>query len=141
MLLATLAVAAADGKDVPPGESADRRLRERGQRLYTLYCADCHGPQGQGDGPMAVDQETPPSDLTTLAKAAGGVFPLMEAYEVIDGRGGPSSHQRGAMPVWGLMFQEPGMDANQDDEVRGRILQILHFLKSIQVEDVPPPQP
>ena len=36
------------------------------------------------------------------------------------------------MPVWGLSFQELDQDLDQEDEVRGKILQLIEFLKAIQ---------
>jgi mono/diheme cytochrome c family protein len=36
---------------------------EAGKKLYQRYCASCHGPQGKGDGSLALAGGTP-SDLT-----------------------------------------------------------------------------
>jgi cbb3-type cytochrome c oxidase subunit III len=36
---------------------------EAGKKLYARHCASCHGPQGKGDGGMALAGGTP-SDLT-----------------------------------------------------------------------------
>ncbi len=36
---------------------------ETGKKLYQRYCASCHGPNGKGDGGMALAGGTP-SDLT-----------------------------------------------------------------------------
>src|SRR5438552_18023923 len=36
---------------------------EAGKKLYLRYCASCHGPNGKGDGGMALSGGTP-SDLT-----------------------------------------------------------------------------
>ncbi len=43
---------------------ADAVSLQRGQILYSLNCAICHGPNGKGDGPMAEHLQTPPEDLT-----------------------------------------------------------------------------
>ncbi len=43
---------------------ADETSLQRGQILYALNCAVCHGPGGKGDGPMAEHLQTPPEDLT-----------------------------------------------------------------------------
>lgn len=37
---------------------------ETGRDLYVENCEQCHGPDGQGDGPMATDLSQPPADLT-----------------------------------------------------------------------------
>lgn len=36
---------------------------DRGAALYSDHCARCHGPKGQGDGPMAKNLPKPPRDL------------------------------------------------------------------------------
>ena len=36
---------------------------EAGKKLYRRHCASCHGPQGKGDGSLALSGGTP-SDLT-----------------------------------------------------------------------------
>jgi high-affinity iron transporter len=35
----------------------------RGQSLFLLHCASCHGPRGEGDGPQAAQLRPPPADL------------------------------------------------------------------------------
>ncbi|HEX5734177.1 MAG TPA: c-type cytochrome [Blastocatellia bacterium] len=42
---------------------ADAESIEAGKKLYQRHCASCHGPQGKGDGGMALSGGTP-SDLT-----------------------------------------------------------------------------
>ncbi len=43
--------------------AVDAESLETGKKLYQRYCASCHGPQGKGDGGMALSGGTP-SDLT-----------------------------------------------------------------------------
>ena len=43
--------------------AGDAESIESGKKLYQRYCASCHGPQGKGDGGMALSGGTP-SDLT-----------------------------------------------------------------------------
>jgi len=42
----------------------------RGQETYTSYCLACHGPGGDGDGPLAASLPHPPADLTSAHGAA-----------------------------------------------------------------------
>ena len=119
----------------------DDRLQQRGRFLYDLHCADCHGPRGEGDGPVGVDLEPPPADLTRLSSRAEGQFPWLQTYAIIDGRQRAGVHQHHGMPVLGLRFQELDKDTNQADEIRGRILQLLHYLNSIQADAVGPDGP
>jgi cbb3-type cytochrome c oxidase subunit III len=44
-------------------EAANAEAIEAGKKLYQRFCASCHGPQGKGDGGMALSGGTP-SDLT-----------------------------------------------------------------------------
>ena len=53
------------------GEKADV-----GKREYQANCANCHGVGGKGDGPIADLLTKKATDLTTLAKKNGGVFPI-----------------------------------------------------------------
>lgn len=84
-----------------------------GQREYLSNCASCHGVSGKGDGAMRQHLVTAPSDLTTLKKRNGGVFPSNRIYETIDGRTSVAIGPHGAreMPIWGNVFQS-------DDETR-----------------------
>ncbi|HJQ70898.1 MAG TPA: c-type cytochrome [Blastocatellia bacterium] len=43
--------------------AVDAESIEAGKKLYQRHCASCHGPQGKGDGGMALSGGTP-SDLT-----------------------------------------------------------------------------
>ena len=46
----------------PSAQPALRRL-SRGQVLYLRHCADCHGWEGSGDGPLAAILTTKPPAL------------------------------------------------------------------------------
>ncbi len=114
-----------------------------GQREYVNSCASCHGVSGKGDGALAgfLSQTIP--DLTVLAKNNGGVFPVSRMYEVIDGRAEVAAHGMRDMPVWGDEYDaqaragrlgefaaRPDMDAF----VRGRILALIEYVSTLQVE-------
>ena len=36
------------------------------------------------------------------------------------------------MPIWGLSFQDPHRDSDQEGEIRERILDLVAFIESIQ---------
>ena len=36
----------------------------RGEKIYRMMCAECHGEEGGGDGPMANDLTKKPADYT-----------------------------------------------------------------------------
>lgn len=110
----------------------DARLIERGRVLYRAHCAVCHGDGGKGDGPQARDLNVVVPDLTKLSARHQQRFPRDTVYEAIDGKRLPAGHSAREMPVWGLSLREIGSDSDQEDMVRGRILQLILYLESIQ---------
>jgi len=125
----------APAQENPPAASAERPEGSpvRGRNTFRIYCASCHGAAAKGDGPVAAYLKIPPSDLTKVAAANQGKFPADQVYSIIDGRDpAVPSHGPRDMPVWGLSFQTPGKDTDQEAEVRGRIVDLVAFLKSIQ---------
>lgn len=136
LILAGLALVPLSGRSMdrqepPPQDPAQERI-EHGQRTYLIHCASCHGRSGQGDGPVAKDLKVAPTDLTRLAVRNEGRFPHDQTYMAIDGRLKVRGHGTFEMPVWGMTFQTPGSDRNQEPEVRERILDLLAYLKSVQ---------
>lgn len=109
-----------------PGNAA------RGRASFTLYCSSCHGKTAQGDGPVASSLKTPPADLTQLALSNGGKFPTDQTHAYIDGRRNVAAHGPSDMPVWGLSFQDPGKDTDQEAMVRHKIRDLVAFIESVQ---------
>jgi mono/diheme cytochrome c family protein len=101
-----------------------------GKMNYESNCAACHGQSGKGDGPVSAELRTKPTDLTLIAKRNGGVFPADVLYRVIDGRKTIRAHGTYEMPVWGLVF----LRSDPEDVARSRILAIIAYLKSLQLE-------
>lgn len=117
-----------------PAAGQKEDLVERGRQTYEVYCWNCHGETGRGNGPMAEMLTVRPTDLRLLSASNEGEFPFDRLYRVIDGREEVAGHGDREMPIWGMTFQERGLDRNQEDEVRGRILQLILYLRSIQIE-------
>jgi mono/diheme cytochrome c family protein len=115
----------------PTAAPADPEL-VRGELLYRIHCASCHGLEGGGDGPVAVALEPRPSDLTTSTLRAGGIFPEAELVAVIDGRTAVSAHGARDMPVWGLSFADRGRVANQEREIAAEIRALVRYLRALQ---------
>ncbi len=114
-------------------ESADDAMRAaRGRTTYRIYCRNCHGADGVGDGPIAELLKVKPSDLTRITENHDGVFPAEEIHTVIDGRTEVRGHGSREMPIWGIAFQERNRDTDQEGEVRERISDLVAFLASIQ---------
>lgn len=53
----------AEAQKLKNPEPANDESVEAGKKLYQRHCASCHGPQGKGDGSLALAGGTP-SDLT-----------------------------------------------------------------------------
>lgn len=131
LILTGLAVAAPQG-EVETTDAGRRERIERGAALYEVYCANCHGVAGVGDGPTAKILSVRPADLTRIAERNGGEFPFERVRRTIDGRNGVRGHGRSGMPIWGLAFQQLDQVTNQEREIQARILQLTRYVESIQ---------
>ena len=113
---------------------------EQGALDFLSYCAPCHGRSGEGNGPVATELVKKPTDLTTIAKRNGGIFPQDALRKSIDGRSFPAAHGTSDMPVWGYWFKLQANAAgllqdNQVDaeaEVKERIDRLVEYLVTIQ---------
>lgn len=80
----------------------------QGVHLFEAYCANCHGPQGKGNGEIAsaevLSAKVP--DLTTLAKRNSGVFPEQRVRGIIGGEALVKDHGSREMPLWGPIFRK-----------------------------------
>lgn len=113
-----------------------------GKLEFLSSCAACHGLEGTGDGSFSAFLNVEMPDLTQLAKNNGGTFPANRVYEVIDGREEIKAHGDRYMTIWGSRYSaesiqelEPfGMTSIETIErmVRGRVLELVFFLQSIQ---------
>ncbi|SHH23549.1 c-type cytochrome [Marivita hallyeonensis] len=105
-----------------------------GQRTYEQYCATCHGMDGSGGGPLTEIMTASVPDLTGLAAAHEGQFPMLDVIHIIDGRTGLRAHG-GPMPVYGALFDEESHSGTEYGDVlytRGKVLSIAYYLESIQ---------
>ncbi len=111
-----------------------------GQAEYMNSCAQCHGPAGKGDGPIAGFLEQSLPDLTQFQKNNDGVFPVSSLYALIDGTETSGIHGTRDMPAWGMRYSmdAPEMlgwdysDADEQAFVRTRILALIEYLAAIQ---------
>ena len=107
-----------------------------GKMEFDRSCASCHGADGKGNGPMGNFLKTSPPDLTKLAKANQGVFPMSRLYEVVEGAGVPAHGSRD-MPVWGREYaiQESRNGLYDTPAIaRARILTLLEYISRIQAK-------
>ncbi|MFV1968181.1 MAG: c-type cytochrome [Pirellulaceae bacterium] len=85
-------------RDVPRAPPSSDR--EAGRRLYQVYCWQCHGTKGRGDGPIAAQLSSPPRDLTQAhyrIRSTSGNAPASGRDLLLTIRRGlPATH----MPGW-----------------------------------------
>ena len=99
---------------------------------YFRYCSSCHGADGRGNGVVAGDLRTPPTDLTQLAKKNGGTFPYTQVRESIDGRKRIAAHGSSEMPVWGQVFAGEKTYEQPEAHAKSQVHIITDYLSTIQ---------
>jgi mono/diheme cytochrome c family protein len=98
---------------------------ERGRNLYGQHCADCHGPEGRGDGRQASSLSPRPGNLISAQTSAKSDQELLK----IIAKGKP----RTAMTGW-----EERLSPDDQAAVLAYIRSIVKFTRSATP---PPPQP
>jgi mono/diheme cytochrome c family protein len=135
-LLAAVAVPIATAT-AQEDETASQTVRIfKGKVTYRIYCSNCHGESGHGDGNLAELLSVKPADLTAIARKNGGEFPTELIIQLVDGRETVPGHGLKEMPVWGDAFQkslQPSWTDESDDErARRKIDEVVAFVESIQ---------
>lgn len=117
-------------------DEVDAAKAAYGRTVYRVYCASCHGQDGEGDGRLAQYLTIKPADLTAISARHDGEFPVERMEMIIDGREEVAGHA-GEMPVWGDAFQKADALETEPPEVREREVRrkvdaLINYLKSIQ---------
>lgn len=107
-----------------------------GKTLYLDYCTACHGPAGQGDGPLAGDLDRPVPDLTLIAQRNGGSFPTARVISVIDGYT-RAREDNLTMPEFGIELQAGPLVLFDTGDGRptptpSKLVALSEYLESIQ---------
>jgi len=112
-----------------------------GKLDFRQYCAQCHGKEGIGDGPVAAALKKKPANLTLLSRNNGGVFPEQEVRDFIDGSKLAEGHGTREMPIWGYAFMYrqsshtgPGGAPLTEAAVKHKIGRLVDYVKSIQAQ-------
>lgn len=110
-----------------------------GEQEFMEYCAQCHGTDATGNGPVAAELRHRPTNLTLLAKKHRGIFPRKAVHDFIVGTKNMASHGTREMPVWGyaFLFRQgamggPFVPISTPDEVDARIDRLVAYIRSIQ---------
>ena len=76
-----------------------------------------------------------PADLTQISKRNNGTFPFWKTYRVVDGREDIKGHGSRDMPIWAAEFRsETTSSPTAQTQERGRILELVYYLQSIQAK-------
>ena len=123
-------------------ETASKTVKVfKGKVTYRIYCSNCHGEAGQGDGNLAELLSVRPANLTAIARNNGGEFPTELIIQLVDGRETVQGHGLKEMPVWGDAFQkslQPSWtEESDDDRAKRKIIEVVAFVESIQELDAP----
>ncbi len=97
--------------------------QRKGQRVFTRYCAVCHGAEGAGDGFNAYNLSPKPRDLSD-AQFQRAVSDEWLA-EVI-AQGGRGVSRSPLMPAWGHTL------------TRGRVREVVAFIRTLPGKPAPP---
>ncbi|MGH7915845.1 MAG: c-type cytochrome [Candidatus Binataceae bacterium] len=112
-----------------------------GKLYFRQYCAQCHGMNATGDGPVAAALKKKPANLTMLSKNNGGVFPETKVRDFINGTKTAAAHGSREMPIWGYAFMwRQGAHAGSGappltkQQVDAKIDLLVNYIKGIQVK-------
>lgn len=105
-----------------------------GEEMYQQLCASCHGPGGEGDGPVSAALKVKVPNLTRIAWRDGGEFPSEDVKRSIDGRIERMAHGPREMPVWGIRFFDLSNPDRGSEQARVNVLldKLVAHLESIQ---------
>lgn len=75
----------------------------KGKQIYDTYCLTCHGPNGDGQGPVGKTLNPPPRDFTKGDFKYGGTD--QDIFDVIS-NGAASKGGSALMAPWGAVIPE-----------------------------------
>ena len=104
-----------------------------GSDLFRAYCANCHGGDGKGQGPVASVLKVSPADLTTLTRRHGGKYPEALVRDTLYGARIPNpsvAHGTTEMPLWGAIFRQ--LDT-KESVAKVRVENLVKYVESIQI--------
>ncbi len=89
---------------LPKEGPAQADLIHKGKLVYRVYCVNCHGPEGRGDGPSSAELKPPPRDLAQ-GPWKFGTSPAAIRKVIVEGIPGTS------MPAAGQALSSADLDA------------------------------
>jgi mono/diheme cytochrome c family protein len=100
--------------------AAEQAAIERGNAHYLLFCANCHGVDADGQGPLARVLKITPTDLRHLRAGGGDELVAERVLKAVDQRHEVPSPEGPRMPLF-----------SDNLEVK-TIIEIGEYLKTVQ---------
>jgi mono/diheme cytochrome c family protein len=102
-----------------------------GEETYTLYCSQCHGALGRGDGVLARHLGVPVADLAQLAAARSTGFPRQHVFATLVA-GHATSPEGSVMPHWAPAFND--MSRDNPGLAHLRVVNLVDYIELLQTE-------
>jgi len=104
-------------------------------------CADCHGANAKGSGPLAQNLTKIPPDLTRIKQRANGEFNEKVVFDWILGLNTPNFHGSREMPIWGDWLMDETLEDSTsleaaplaEKEIERRVMAIVKYLEGLQI--------
>lgn len=101
---------------------------------YKELCAECHGPSGRGNGPLAEGMDPKPTDITQVAAMNGGTFPknrvMSHIYGFTPGR------SESSMPQFGDLMDGRKVMYDAGDGIKTptpwRLVALMEYVEGLQ---------
>lgn len=119
------------------GVSGDAVVRDD----FLALCADCHGADAKGNGPLAKNLTKVPPDLTHIQERANGEFNEKAVFDWILGLNTPNFHGNREMPIWGDWLMDETLEDSTslyaapkaEKEVERRVMALVKYLEGLQI--------
>jgi mono/diheme cytochrome c family protein len=117
--------------------SSDTATRED----FLGLCADCHGADAKGGGPLAKNLSKVPPDLTRIKERGNGKFNEKAVFDWIIGLDTPNFHGTREMPIWGDWLMDETLKGGTsleaahaaEKEIERRVMALVKYLEAMQV--------
>lgn len=125
------------GQAVRAGTSGDAAVHND----FLVLCADCHGADAKGSGPLAKNLTKVPPDLTRIKQRGNGEFNEKAVFDWILGLSTPNFHGTREMPIWGDWLMDETLEDSTsleaaplaEKEVERRVMALVKYLEGLQI--------
>lgn len=122
---------------VKAGTSGEAVVRDD----FLTLCADCHGADAKGGGPLVKNLTKVPPDLTRIKERTNGEFNEKAVFDWILGLSTRNFHGTREMPIWGDWLMDETLEDSTsleaaplaEKEVERRVMAIVKYLEGLQI--------